>query len=70
MCGSCDNVSMIEWRRNDPGRDQSADMSHVNEQVGAAEIGNLSHAFVVNQAAIGGGTGNENFGSVHDGVVF
>ena len=45
-------------------------MSHVNEQVGAAKIRNLSHALVVDQAAIGRGTGNDDFGPVHDGIVF
>ena len=45
-------------------------MSHVNQQVGAAKIRNLSHALVVDQAAIGRSTSNDDFGSVHDGIVF
>ena len=39
-------------------------MSHIGEEVGASLISKLAHALVLDQAAVGGGTGNQTLGAV------
>ena len=66
-CG-CDDVGVFEGGGNHAGRDQARDVRHVDHEVGAAEIGDLAHAFVVDEAAVGGRAGHKDFGAVHEGI--
>lgn len=44
-------------------------MRHVHEQVAADLVGDLAHAGVVNLAAVGRGAGDEDLGTVHEGIL-
>ncbi len=68
MSGSGDDVGILEWGWNDTGGDEAGDVSHVNDEVSTDGVGNLAHLLVINQTAVGGGTGNENLWPVHLGV--
>ena len=57
--GGGDDVGVLEGRGDDAGSNQTGDVSHVDNQVGANVVGDLAHASVVDQAAVGGGTSNE-----------
>lgn len=67
--GGGDNVSPLEGRGNGLGGNETGDVGHVDNEVGANRVGNLAHALVVDQAAVGGSTGDENLGTVQDGVL-
>lgn len=62
--GGSDNIGVLEGRRNDTGGDQSGDMGHINDEVSADLVSDLAHALIVDQAAVGGGTGNQTLGAV------
>jgi hypothetical protein len=66
--GRGNNVGVFERRRNDTGSDQSGDVSHIDHQVGADRIGNLAHASIVNQAAVGRGTSDKDLGAVEQSI--
>ena len=69
--GGCgDDVGMIEGRGDNSCGYQSRDMRHVDDKVGATEIGDFSHPLVVDEAAVGGGTGDDYLWSIHEGVFF
>lgn len=67
--GGGDNVSPQEGRRNGLGGNETRDVSHIDNQVGADGVSNLAHALVVDQTAVGGGTGNKDLGAVQDSVL-
>lgn len=67
--GGGDNVSVVEGRGNSLGSDETGDVSHIDNKVGADRVSNLAHAGVVNQAAVSRGTGNEDLGAVENGVL-
>ena len=58
------NVGILKGRGNDASSDQTGDVSHINDEVGANLLGDLAHALVVNQTAVGGGTGDQALGAV------
>ena len=67
--GGGDHVGVLEGRLVDAGGDQTGDVSHVDHEVAANKVGDLAHAGVVDLAAVGRGTGNEDLGAVHEGVL-
>lgn len=67
--GGCDDISVLERSRDDLSSDETRDVSHVNNKVGANRVSNLAHALVVNQTAVGRGTGDEDLGAVENGVL-
>lgn len=67
--GGSDNVGIGEGRRNDASSNQTGNVGHVNNEVGANRVGNLTEAGIVNVAAIGGGTSNNDSGSVELGIL-
>lgn len=67
--GGGDDIGVLEGRGDDTSGDQTGDVSHVNNEVGTDLVGDLAHALVVNQTAVGRGTGNETLGAVHLGVL-
>ena len=69
VSGGGHNIGVLEGRGNDTSGDQTRNVSHVDDEVGANLIGNLAHALVVNQTAVGGGTGDQTLGAVHLGVT-
>lgn len=67
--GGGDNVGVLEGGGDDLGGDETRDVGHVDDEVGTDEVGNLAHALVVNETAVGRGTGDEDLGAVEDGVL-
>lgn len=67
--GGGHNIGVLEGRGNDTSGDQARDVSHIDDEVGANLIGNLAHALVVNQTAVGRGTSDQTLGAVHLGVT-
>ena len=64
-----DNISVLEWRRDDTGRDKTRNVGHVNNEVRANLVSNLAHARIVDQTAVGRGTGNNALRTVELSVV-
>lgn len=64
-----DHVAVLEGRGVDTGGNETRDVSHIHHQVAANLVGNLTHALVVDLTAVGGGTGDEDLGTVHEGVL-
>ena len=67
-CGG-DNIGVLERRWNHTSGDQTGNMSHVNHEVGADLVSDLSHAGVIDQAAVGGGASDDDLRSVHEGIL-
>lgn len=67
--GGGDNVGVLERGGDDLGGNETGDVSHVDDEVGTNEVGNLAHTLVVNETAVGRGTGDEDLGAVEDGVL-
>lgn len=65
--GGGDNVSVFEWRWNDAGSNQTGDVGHVDNQVGADLVGDFPHSLVVDQSAVGRGTGDQDLWSEQNG---
>lgn len=59
-----DHISMVEGRGDDASGNQSGDVSHINNEVSADLVSNLTHALVINQTAVGRGTGDDALGAV------
>lgn len=68
MGGRSNNISVLERRRNHTCGNKAADMGHVDNQVRTNEIGNLSHASIIDQAAVRASACDEAFRSVHQGI--
>jgi hypothetical protein len=69
VSGGRDDVAVREGRLVDTSGDQTGDMGHVHQEVAADLVRDLTHAGVVDFAAVGGGTGDEHLGAVHEGVL-
>lgn len=67
--GGGDNIGVLEGGGDDLGGNETRDVSHIDNEVGTDRVGNLAHALVVDETAVGGGTGNEDLGAVEDGVL-
>jgi hypothetical protein len=59
-----DNVGVGEGRGDDACCDETRDVGHVREKVGANVVGNLAHALVLNQPAVCRRAGDNNLGAV------
>lgn len=62
--GGGDNIGVLEGGGDDTGGNQTRDVSHVDNEVGADLVSDLAHASVVDQAAVGGGTSDQALGAV------
>lgn len=67
-CGG-DDVSVLERRRDDTSGDETRDVSHVDNEVSANAVGDLAHASIVDQAAVSGGTSDENLRAVELSIL-
>ena len=67
--GGGDNISVLEWRRDDTSRDKTRNVGHVNNEVRANLVSNLAHALIVDQTAVGRCTGDNALGAVELSVV-
>lgn len=67
--GGGDDIGVLEGRGDDTSGDQTGDVSHVDNEVSTDLVGDLAHALVVNETAVGGGTGDKTLGAVHLGVA-
>lgn len=63
------NVGILEGSRDDLGGNETGDVGHVDNKVSTNGVGDLTHAGVVDQTAVGRGTGNEDLGAVENGVL-
>lgn len=69
MGGCGDNVGVLERRVHNLGGDQTRDMGHVDHKVAANLVGDLAEALVVHLTAVGRGSGDDDLGPVHEGVL-
>ena len=53
VCGGGDYVGVEEGGGNDAGGDQAGYVGHVDDEVGADEVGDLAHAGVIDKPAVG-----------------
>lgn len=67
--GGGDNVSPLEGGGDGLGGDETGDVSHIDNEVGANRVGDLAHALVINQTAVSRSTGDEDLGAVQEGVL-
>lgn len=62
--GGGHDIGVLEGRRDDTSGDQTGDVGHVDNEVGTDLVSDLAHALVVDQTAVGGGTGDQALGAV------
>jgi hypothetical protein len=67
--GGGDDIGILEGGGDDLSGDKTRDVSHIDNEVSTDGVGDLAHALVVDETAVGGGTGNQNLGAVEDGVL-
>ena len=70
MRGRSNNISVLEGRWNHTCSNKTANMGHVDNQVRTNKIGNLSHASIIDQAAVRASACDEAFRAVHQGICF
>lgn len=68
-CGG-DDVGVRERGGDDASGDEAGDVRHVDDEVGADEVGDLSDSGVVDESAVGGGAGDDGLGAVEDRGLF
>lgn len=68
VSGGGHDISVLERRWDHTSGNQTGNVSHVDDEVGTDGIGDLAHARIVDQTAVGGGTGNKALGAVELGV--
>lgn len=65
--GGGDDVGVGKGRGDHTSGDETRDVRHVDDEVGADEVSNLANASVVYKPAVGRGTGDDGLGAVEDG---
>lgn len=60
--GGADKVTLVERVLLNLSRDETRDVGHVHEEVGALAVGNLAQALVVPVTRVGGGTADDKAG--------
>lgn len=63
------DIGVLEGRGDDAGGDETGNVGDINNQVGADRVSDLAHASIVDQAAVGRGTGNEDLGTIETSVL-
>lgn len=69
VSGGGDDIGVEEGRGDDLGGNEAGNVSNIDNEVSANGVGNLAHALVVNQTAVGRGTGDEDLGAEELGVL-
>lgn len=64
MSGGGHNIGVLEGRGDNASGNQTRDVGHVDNKVGTNLVGDLAHALVVNQTAVGRGTSDQDLGAV------
>jgi hypothetical protein len=67
--GGGDDVGVWEGRWDHTGSDESRNMCHVDHQVAADLVTDLAELGVVEVSAVCRGTGDDDFGTVHESVL-
>lgn len=67
-CGG-DNIGVLEGRGDDASSDQAGNMGHIDHEVGTDRVGNLPHSLVVDQTAVGRGTGHKDLRAVELSIL-
>ena len=63
VCRCRDKICVREWRGMHAAGDESRDVGHVHEEVGSHGIRYFAHAFEIDDARIGRGSGGDHFGA-------
>lgn len=69
VSGGGDDIGVEEGRGDSLGGNEAGNVSNIDDKVGANGVGNLAHALVVNQTAVGRGTGDKDLGAEELGVL-
>jgi hypothetical protein len=69
VSGGGDDIAVREGRLIDASGNETRNVSHIHHEVAADLVSDLTHAGVVDLTAVGGGTGNEDLGAVHESVL-
>jgi hypothetical protein len=63
-----DNIGVLEGRGDNASSNQTGDVSHVHNEIGADLVSDLAHAGIVNQTAVGGSTSDQALRAVELGI--
>lgn len=63
-----DNISVLKWRWDNSGSNETRNMGHVDDKVSTNGVGDLAHSLVVDQTAVCGGTSHNGLWSVELGI--
>lgn len=63
VSGGCNDIGVVERSLDDTGGDQTGDVGHVNDEISADRVSDLTHAGIVDLSAVGRSTGDENLGA-------
>lgn len=67
--GSGDHIGIVEGRRDDTRRDETRDVSDIDDEVGTNRVGNLAHALIIDQAAVSRRAGDQDLRTVKYSVL-
>lgn len=70
VCSGGNDIRIFERCGDDFSSDEARDMGHVDHEISANLVSDLTHALVVDETAVCGGTSDENLGSVHESILF
>ena len=70
VSGGGDDIGVFEGRRNDTRCDEAGDVSHIDNEIGAHFVGDLTHASIIDQPAVCGSSCDDALGTVHQCVLF
>lgn len=63
VSGGGDDIGILERSGDDAGGNETRDVGNVDNEVGTNRVGNLAHALVIDEAAVGRSTGDEDLGA-------
>ncbi len=66
--GGSNNIGVLERRGDNASSNQTGDVSHVHNEVGADLVSDLAHASIVNQTAVGRSTSDQALRAVELGI--
>lgn len=67
--GGGNDIAVGEGGLVDASGNETGNVSHVHEKVAADLVSDFTHTSVVDLAAVGGGTGNEDLRAVHESIL-
>jgi hypothetical protein len=67
--GRSDDVCMLEGTGDNTSSDETRNVCHVNDEIGANKVCNLAHAAIVDQTAVCGSSSHKDLWSVHQSIL-